>query len=153
MELRASWEAASCAATQELPNILWNPKLHHVFTRALHLFRSWARSIQSIPPHPISLESTLILSTHLRFHRPSVSFLLAFPPISYMHSSSPHSCYLPRPSHPLWSDHSDYTWRTVKFMMLLIVQFSPPFRHFISLLSTYSPQHPVLKHPQSRFLP
>jgi hypothetical protein len=24
-----SWEAANCAATQELPSILWNPKVHH----------------------------------------------------------------------------------------------------------------------------
>jgi hypothetical protein len=36
-----------------------------VFTRALHLSLSWARSIQSIPSHPISLRSILILSTHL----------------------------------------------------------------------------------------
>jgi hypothetical protein len=28
MELSPSWEAANCAATQELPNILWNPKVH-----------------------------------------------------------------------------------------------------------------------------
>jgi hypothetical protein len=28
-ELSRSWEAASCAATQELPSILWNPKFHH----------------------------------------------------------------------------------------------------------------------------
>jgi hypothetical protein len=27
MELSPSWEAASCAATQELPIILWNPKV------------------------------------------------------------------------------------------------------------------------------
>jgi hypothetical protein len=27
-----------------------------------------------------------------------VSFLLVLPPISYMHSSSTHSCYMPRPS-------------------------------------------------------
>jgi hypothetical protein len=26
-----------------------------------------------------------------------ISFLLAFPPISYMHSSFPHSCYMPFP--------------------------------------------------------
>jgi hypothetical protein len=31
-----------------------------------------------------------------------VSFFLAFPPISYVHSSSPHSCYMPCPSHPPW---------------------------------------------------
>jgi hypothetical protein len=29
MELSPSWEAANCAATQELPNILWNPEVHH----------------------------------------------------------------------------------------------------------------------------
>jgi hypothetical protein len=28
-ELSPSWEAASCAATQELPSILRNPKVHH----------------------------------------------------------------------------------------------------------------------------
>jgi hypothetical protein len=36
------------------------------FTRALHWFLFWARSIQSIPSHPICLRSILILSTHLR---------------------------------------------------------------------------------------
>jgi hypothetical protein len=29
MDLSPSWEAASCAATQELPSILWNPKVHY----------------------------------------------------------------------------------------------------------------------------
>jgi hypothetical protein len=29
MELSPSREAASCAATQELPSILWNPKVHY----------------------------------------------------------------------------------------------------------------------------
>jgi hypothetical protein len=28
-ELIPSWEAASCAATQELPSTLWNPKVHY----------------------------------------------------------------------------------------------------------------------------
>jgi hypothetical protein len=28
MELSTSWKAANCAATQELHNILWNPKVH-----------------------------------------------------------------------------------------------------------------------------
>jgi hypothetical protein len=29
MELSASWEAANCAATQEIPTVLWNPKVHY----------------------------------------------------------------------------------------------------------------------------
>jgi hypothetical protein len=29
MELCPSWEAANCAATQELPSILWNPKVQY----------------------------------------------------------------------------------------------------------------------------
>jgi hypothetical protein len=45
-----------------------------VFTRALHWSRSWARSIQSIPSHPIPLRSILILSTHLRLGLPSGLF-------------------------------------------------------------------------------
>jgi hypothetical protein len=37
-------------------------------------------------------------------------------------------------------------------MKLLIMQFSTTTCHFISLPSKYSPQHPVLKHPQSIFI-
>jgi hypothetical protein len=34
-------------------------------------------------------------------------------------------------------------------MKLLMLQFSAVSRHFVSLRSKYSPQHPVLKHPPS----
>jgi hypothetical protein len=37
-------------------------------------------------------------------------------------------------------------------MKLLIMQFSPTSCYFISLRPKYSPQHPVLKYPQSMFL-
>jgi hypothetical protein len=33
----------------------------------------------------------------------------------------PHSCYMPCPPHPSWLDHSNYTWRRVKVMKLLIM--------------------------------
>jgi hypothetical protein len=41
----------------------------------------------------------------------------------------------------------------VQTMHLLVMQFPPTSRHFILLRSKYSPRHPVLKHPQSVFLP
>jgi hypothetical protein len=44
-------------------------------------------------------------------------------------------------------------WQSVQVMKLLIMQFPLIYSHFISLRYKYSPQHPVLKHPQSMFLP
>jgi hypothetical protein len=38
-------------------------------------------------------------------------------------------------------------------MKLLITEFSPTSYDFIPLRSKYSPQHPVLKPPQSMFFP
>jgi hypothetical protein len=46
-----------------------------------------------------------LIEVYLRFQRtycPVVSFLLAFPPISYMYPPSPKSCYMHSPSPPLW---------------------------------------------------
>jgi hypothetical protein len=49
---------------------------------------------------------------------------MAFPPKSYMHSSSPpHACYMPCPLHPPRLDNSNYTWRRVQVMELIIMQF------------------------------
>jgi hypothetical protein len=62
------------------------------------------------------------LSTHICLGLPVVSFLLAFPPMSYIYIPLlPHSCYMPCPSHPSWLDHTKYTWRRVQVMKLLLL--------------------------------
>jgi hypothetical protein len=121
MELSPSWEAANCAATQ-LPSILWNPKVHHRVHKSPPSVPI-LRQIDPVHTIPSYLRCNLILSTHLDLVFRVVSFLLAFPPICYMHSASTHSCYMPCPSHPPSLDHSNYTWRRVQVMKLLKATF------------------------------
>jgi hypothetical protein len=138
MELSPFWEAAS--ATQEFRNILWIPNVHYHVHKGPPLVPTWVRSIQSIPPHPISVRSILILSSHLRLGLPSGS-------LSFWHSHQnriciplvPYACYMPCPSHPPCLDRSN-SWRRVYFMKLLIMQFFSTSYHFIPLRSKYSPQ-------------
>jgi hypothetical protein len=102
MKLSPSWKSASCAATQEFPNILWNQKVYYRIHNIPSLVKSWARSIQSVPPHPLSLSqrSVLILFTHLRPGLPSRIFPSGFPTNSLYSFAFSHSCYMPCPSHP-----------------------------------------------------
>jgi hypothetical protein len=71
------------------------------FTRALHWSLSWARSIQSIPSHPNSHRSILILSNPPTSWSSQWSFSFW---ISHQYHICfhllPHSCYMPCPSHP-----------------------------------------------------
>jgi len=71
-----SWAANWFAASQEIPRISRNPKVH---------YRTHKRPPpvtilgQSIYPHPTSWRSILILSTHLRLGLPSGLFPSGFP--------------------------------------------------------------------------
>jgi hypothetical protein len=70
MELCHSWEAANCAATQELTNILWNPKVHYRVHKSPPLVTILS---QNDPVHttPSYLRSILTPSTHLRLVLPN----------------------------------------------------------------------------------
>ena len=68
------------------------------FTISRHLSISWASSIQSIPPHPTSWRSTLILISHLRLGLESGLFLEGFPTKTVSTLLLSHTRYMPRPS-------------------------------------------------------
>jgi hypothetical protein len=78
MELSPSWEAANCAAPQELPNILWNPKVHYRVHKSPPLVPILSH-IVPIHTTPSYLRFFLILSTHLRLGLPSGLFPSSFP--------------------------------------------------------------------------
>jgi hypothetical protein len=126
MELRATREPTSCAATRQFPSILWNPKLHYRSHKSSPLVPVLS---QTTPVHttPFYLSKfILILSSHLHLGLLSGSFPLVLPPITYLRFSSPHSCYMHCQSHPPCIDYSDYTWRRVQITTLLIMQFLHP---------------------------
>ena len=69
-------------------------------TRARHLPLSWARSIQSITPHPTSWRSILILPSQLRLGFPSGPLSFRFPTKTlYTPLFSPIRPTCPAPSH------------------------------------------------------
>jgi hypothetical protein len=84
----------------------------------LHCSLSWAISIQSIPPNPISLRSILILSIHIHLGLPGGLF-----PSGFFHKNP---IWVPFVLHalPISSTstyYSNYTWRSVQVMKLLIM--------------------------------
>ena len=82
-------------------------KFTTAFTNVRHLFVSWARLIQSMPPHPASRRSILILFSHLRLGLPSGLLPSGFPTkILYTHLLS-HTRYMSRPSHSCRFYHSN----------------------------------------------
>jgi hypothetical protein len=71
----------------------------------------------------LSLRSSLMLSSHLRLVLSSSLYPSGFPTnILYAFLLS-NACYMPYRSHPFRLDHSNYTWRSVQVMKLLIMQF------------------------------
>ena len=73
------------------------------FTGAHHLSLSWASLIKSIPPHPTSWRSILILSSHLCLGLPNGLLSLRPPYQNPVYTCPlPHSCYMSHPSHSSW---------------------------------------------------
>ena len=64
---------------KKIPKFYGTRRFITSFTSARHLYLSWASSIQSIPPHPTSWRSILILSSHLRLDLPNGLFPSGFP--------------------------------------------------------------------------
>jgi hypothetical protein len=115
MELSPTWTAVNCTATQELSNILSNPNVHWRDDKSpphVSVLKQTNR-VYTIPS--ISPRSNLILSPTYVFIFLVVSFLLT--------TCDPlrHSCYIPWPSHTPWLDRSNYTWRRVQVMKLVIM--------------------------------
>ena len=91
------------------------------FTSARHLSISWATSIQSIPSHPITWRSILILSFHLNLGLPSGLFAFGFPTETLYTPVVSLICYMSRPSHSSLLDHPNNICWLVQIIKLLVL--------------------------------
>jgi hypothetical protein len=111
-----------------------------VFTRACHLFQSWARWIHSVPCHPISLRSILILTSSIRL--PSGLFPSAFP-IETLYAYLFSHIRATRTVHFMFL-HSIalIIIQGVQIMQSIIMQFPLAFCYALPLRSKYSFKYP-----------
>ena len=91
-----------CQLVKKFPAFYRSRRFITAFTSARHLSLSWASSIHSIPPHPTSWRSILILSSHLIQGLPSCLFPPCFLTktlctlhLSPMHATCPAYLILP----------------------------------------------------------
>jgi hypothetical protein len=113
MEQSPSWEVKTSWATQEIPRILWNSKVHHRIHKSpppVPILSQIHPVHAPAPRHPTPRRSILILSSHLRLGLPSVLLPLGFPTKGlYAPLLSPIRATCP--AHlSSWLDHQNYIW-------------------------------------------
>jgi len=126
MEQSPSWEANRFSASQAIPSILWNPKVH-------------CRICKSSPPVPILSQINQVHAPQFHFLKIHLNFILSSTPVSSKWSFSirfshhnplytsllSNTCYMPRPFHSSRFDHANNIWWEIQIVKLLIVWFSP----------------------------
>jgi len=153
MEQSLSWEANRFSASQEVRRILWSPKVHY-------------RSHKCPPPLPI-------LSHIDPAHTPTSHVLKIYLNIILLSTPGSSKCSLslrfphrnpvytfPLPIRSTCPAHLILLYLTTRTILAKqyrslssSLQFSPLPCCLVPLKPKYSPQHPLLKHPQPAFLP
>jgi hypothetical protein len=139
IEQSSSWEANRFSASQEIPCILWNPKVNY------HIHKS----PQPVPilSHfdPVHAPTSHFLKIHLNIILPYMpgsskwSLSPRFPHQNPIYTSIlPHICYMSHPSHSSPFNHQNNIGWGVQIIKVLMMQFSPLPCYHIPLRSRYS---------------
>jgi len=155
MEQSPSWDANRFWTSQEIPRILWNPKVHYRIHKCPPPvpIPSQLDPVHTSTSHFLKILLNIFLPSTLgSFKRPLYLFLSGFPTTT-LYTPFSLTCYIPRPSHSSRFDHPSNNGWGVQIIKLLIMQFSPLPRYLVPRRPKLSPQHPILKHPQPTFPP
>ena len=151
---QSPWEANRFAARQEIPLILWNPKVHY----RIHKCPRPVPILSQLDPVPARtsyfLKIHLILSSHLWLCLPSGLFPSGVPTKNlYTPLLSPHALHAPPISFFL-----DFITRTI--LVEQYRSFKPHIMQFpqlpcypVTLRPKYYPQQPIFEHLQRAILP
>ena len=121
-EQSPSWEANRFSASEEIPCIWWNLKVHNRIHKCPPPVPILSQLDPDHTPHPTSWSSILKLSSHLCLGLPSGVFPSGFPTKTlYMPLLSPHTQYMPRPAHSSRFYHPNNIGWEVQFVQLLIM--------------------------------
>ena len=121
MEQSLSWEANRFAASQEIPRIFWNLKVHYRLSHCPPPVPTLSQISPVHTSHPKYWRSILILSSHISLGIPSGLFPSGYPPKPCIHLSYPHTCYVPRPSYSFRFDHPSNIWCGLQIIKLLMM--------------------------------
>jgi hypothetical protein len=141
MQLSPSSEAASCAAIQEFPGIVWNPKIHYRVNKSSPLVSilSQISLVHTIPSY---------FSIHFNIIHPptSCSFYLSLSLwLSHQYPTCiplrPYSCYISCQSNPSWLDHSNYIVEESSYEALHYAFFSNFLSLHLSTVQIFSSAH------------
>ena len=115
-----SWEAGCFSASQEIPRILWNPKVHY----CIHTCPPTVPILSQLDP--VHTPTSYFLKIHLNIFLSTPGFpkwylSLRFPHRNPVYASPlPHTRYMPRPSHSRFC-HLNNVWWAVQVIKLLIM--------------------------------
>ena len=146
IEQSPSWEANTCWVSQEMPRILWNPKVHY----RIH------KSPPSVPilrhinpvhvPHLIAWRFILTLFSHLRLGLPN-RFIPSGLPTNTLYASLPSSKRARYPAHLIFLN--------LNTRIMFHRSYSSPLCNLLHFPVTTSlfdlPQHPIREHAQLTF--
>ena len=126
MQQSPFWEANSSSVTQEIPRILWNPKVHYRIHKPPPSTPNPNQSnpVHSSPPHFLKIHFNIIFPSIYR----SCKWFISTRSNYRNHVCNfpvPHTCYLPRPSQSVWYNHVEkYTLKIVPINFKYTYSFS-----------------------------